>query len=254
MRRALVAGNWKMNGSSESIRTLLSGLVSGCQATVAEVLVCPPSVYLAQVTQTLQESPIAVGAQNVSEHSAGAYTGEVAPGMLTDLGCQYVILGHSERRALYGETDQQVAAKFSAALEAGLKPILCVGETLEQREQGVTLQVIGTQLQAVIDHCGIAAFADAVIAYEPVWAIGTGKTATAEQAQEVHLAIRQQLAQADKSIAEGCRILYGGSVNAANAAELFAKPDVDGGLVGGASLKADEFITICQVAGEEKTV
>ena len=254
MRRALVAGNWKMNGSSESIQTLLSGLVSSCKSTVAEVLVCPPSVYLAQVAQTLKESSIALGAQNVSEHSSGAYTGEVSPDMLADLGCQYVILGHSERRALYAETDQQVAAKFSAALEAGLKPILCVGETLEQREQGVTLQVIGQQLQAVIDHCGIAAFATAVIAYEPVWAIGTGKTATAEQAQEVHQAIRSQLAEADMAIAEGCRILYGGSVNAANAAELFAKPDVDGGLVGGASLKANEFITICQVAGEEQTV
>ncbi|MFW1676495.1 triose-phosphate isomerase [Pontibacter sp. JAM-7] len=254
MRRALVAGNWKMNGTTESIQQLLDGLVTGCQAGNSEVLVCPPSIYLAQVASRLATTDITWGAQNVSQHASGAYTGEVSPAMLVDLGCQYVIVGHSERRALYAESDVLVAEKFSAALAAGVKPILCVGETLEEREQGATLDVIQRQLQAVVSYAGIADFADAVVAYEPVWAIGTGKTATAEQAQEVHQAIRAQLAEADSGIAAGCRIVYGGSVNAGNAAELFAKPDVDGGLVGGASLKANEFITICQAAGEEQTV
>lgn len=249
MRTALVAGNWKMNGDSASVQSLMGALNEGVQTSSVEVLVCPPPVYLAQVKNLCADSMIKLGAQNASQHGSGAYTGEVSCGMLLDLGCEYVILGHSERRSLFGETDQVVAEKFIAAVEAGLKPILCVGETLEEREAEQTLDVVGRQLKAVVEAAGITAFADAVIAYEPVWAIGTGKTATPEQAQEVHAAIREMVAAYDAETAAGIRILYGGSVNAGNADELFANPDVDGGLVGGASLKANDFIAICQAAG-----
>lgn len=250
MRKALVAGNWKMNGDSQFINTLMEKLAAASQIDNVDLLVCPPSIYLAQVKALAAGSAINVGAQNVSEFPNGAYTGENSLSMLQDLGCKYVILGHSERRSIFGETNETVAAKFIASVEAGLKPVLCVGESLEEREQGQTMAVVAEQINSVISASGIAKFADAVIAYEPVWAIGTGKTATPAQAQEVHAAIRALLAEEDSDIAQAMQILYGGSVNAANAEELFANPDVDGGLVGGASLKADDFITICQAAGK----
>ncbi len=249
MRKPIVAGNWKMNGNSAFISELMQVVVTevGGEANV-EVLVCPVAVYLAQVKAEIGSSLIGLGAQNASEHPHGAYTGEIAPEMLRDLGCRYVIVGHSERRALYAETDALVADKFAAAIDAGLVPILCVGETLAERESGETLAVVSRQLKAVLARVGVAAFNRAVVAYEPVWAIGTGRTATPQQAQEVHAAIRGVIAECDAAVAAGLRILYGGSVSAANAAELFAEADVDGGLVGGASLKAQDFIAICRAA------
>lgn len=249
MRTALVAGNWKMNGNSASINALMEGLNTELKSNAVDVLVCPPSIYLSQVKALTADSVIALGAQNVSEQNNGAFTGEISLEMLQDLSCEYVILGHSERRSLYAESDDLVAEKFKATVAAGLKPILCVGETLKEREEGNTLAVVERQIKAVVDAVGIEQFTDAVIAYEPVWAIGTGKTATPEQAQEVHAAIRNMIAECDAELASKMRILYGGSVNAANAAELFANEDVDGGLVGGASLKAKDFIAICQAAG-----
>ena len=247
MRRKLVAGNWKMNGSADSIRGLLQGIREGAAAVAGvELAVFPPFVYLGLVEQQLSGTPIAWGTQNLSEHAAGAYTGEVAGPMLRDFHCAYVIVGHSERRTLYGESDQIVARKFAAARKAGLKPILCVGETLAEREQGVTEAVVERQLEAVLDLEGIGAFADAVIAYEPVWAIGTGRNATPQQAQDVHAFIRSKLANLDPTVASQTRILYGGSMKAANAAELLAMPDIDGGLVGGASLEAKEFLAIAK--------
>ncbi len=249
MRRPLVAGNWKMNGSRGSIETLLNGIKQGLSPELrAEVAVCPPFVYLEQVAQALQGSGVEWGAQNVSQFASGAYTGEVAPAMLVDFACRYAIVGHSERRTLYGEDDATVALKFEAARQAGLKPILCVGELLEEREQGITEQVVGRQLDAVIAHSGVAALSDAVVAYEPVWAIGTGKTATPQQAQDVHAFIRGRVAEHDATIAAALRILYGGSVKAANAAELFGMSDIDGGLIGGAALQAEEFLAICRAA------
>lgn len=231
-----------MHGSRASITALLAGLPHNSGS--AEVAVFPPYVYLPLVADALAGSSIAVGAQNVSEQAQGAFTGEVSADMLRDIGCQYVIVGHSERRTLYGETDRQVAEKFVAAQGEGLVPVLCVGETLAQREAEETLAVIANQLGTVIEVAGLEAVYSAVIAYEPVWAIGTGRTASAEQAQEVHQAIRQQLGEAG----EGTRVLYGGSVKAANAAELFAQPDIDGALVGGASLDSAEFSEICKLA------
>ena len=242
MRHPLVAGNWKMHGSRESITALVAGLIDiRCNADVA---VFPPYIYIPEVVAELRNSSVAVGAQSASEFEAGAYTGEVSPQMLQDVGCQYVIVGHSERRSLYGETDQQVAEKFAAVKAAGLMPVLCVGETLEQRDQGKTLDIVVAQMDAVIEHVGLDKVCEAVIAYEPVWAIGTGKTASAEQAQEVHQAIRMKLGE----LGEKTRILYGGSVKSANAAELFSQPDIDGALVGGASLDASEFSEICKLA------
>lgn len=249
MRTALVAGNWKMNGDSAFISDLMNSLKESDLSSKAEILVCPPFVYLSQVQQAVAGSAIKLGAQNVSQNANGAFTGETSLAMLEDLGCEYVILGHSERRSLYAETDELVADKFIATVEAGLKPILCVGETLEEREADQTIEVVGRQLKAVINAAGIKKFKDAVVAYEPVWAIGTGKTATPEQAQDVHAAIRAMVAEYDAETASKLRILYGGSVNAGNAAELFANEDVDGGLVGGASLKANDFTAICQAAG-----
>lgn len=249
MRTALVAGNWKMNGDSAFISELMKELVESIPSSGPEVLVCPPFLYLSQVMSVATGSVIQVGAQNVSQNGNGAFTGEISLAMLKDIGCEYVILGHSERRSLYGENDQLVADKFIATVNAGLKPILCVGETLEEREADQTLAVVGRQLKTVVEKAGIGMFAEAVIAYEPVWAIGTGKTASPEQAQDVHAAIREMVAESDEDTAAKIRILYGGSVNAANAAELFANEDVDGGLVGGASLKANDFIAICQAAG-----
>ncbi|NND46304.1 MAG: triose-phosphate isomerase [Woeseiaceae bacterium] len=249
MREILVAGNWKMNGSNAANEALLKGIVAGVPGgTGFSLLVCPPYPYLAAAAATLAGSAVRLGAQNVSEHGSGAFTGEVAPGMLADIGCEYVIVGHSERRALYGESSFQVAAKFQAAQAAGIVPILCVGETLEEREAGSTESVVNYQLGAVLDAAGIGAFANAVIAYEPVWAIGTGKTATPEQAQDVHKYIRAQLHARDAGIADQVRILYGGSMKGENAAGLLAMPDIDGGLIGGASLKAKDFLAIAEAA------
>ncbi|QKT02584.1 triose-phosphate isomerase [Ectothiorhodospiraceae bacterium 2226] len=251
MRQPLVAGNWKMNGSKASVRTLLDGIKAGLdEVKVAEVAVCPPFVYLGQVETVLQgEQRVRWGAQNLSTEQSGAYTGEISVEMLKDFGCTYVIVGHSERRALYGESDELVARKFAVARAAGVTPILCVGETLDEREQGVTEQVVARQLDAVIAAQGVNALDGAVVAYEPVWAIGTGRTATPEQAQEVHAFIRGRIAGHDADIAQRLRILYGGSMKGDNAADLLRQPDIDGGLVGGASLKADEFMTICRAAG-----
>jgi len=249
MRQPLVAGNWKMNGSRASIAELLGGLKAAIgQVTTAEVAVCAPAIYLADTQAQLDGSPVKWGGQDVSVHASGAYTGETAGSMLRDFGCKYVIIGHSERRAYHGETDEIVAQKFAAARAVGLVPILCVGETLEEREQGVTEQVVGRQLDAVVEHCGIGMVAEGVIAYEPVWAIGTGKTATKEQAQEVHAFIRGGLAARSPAVADGMRILYGGSMNPKNAADLVAQPDIDGGLIGGASLKAEDFLAVCSAA------
>lgn len=250
MRQKLVAGNWKMNGSKASIKELLDGIKKGIgDVASAEVAVCPPFVYLADVEAQLTGTPVAWGAQNLSTEEKGAFTGEVAASMINDFNCKYVIVGHSERRTLYGEDDAMVAKKYSVARTAGLKPILCIGETLDEREKGVTNDVVARQIEAVIDVEGVAALADGVIAYEPVWAIGTGKTASPEQAQEVHQFIRQRIAEKDAGVAEKVQILYGGSMNAGNAAELMSQPDIDGGLIGGASLKAEDFLTICRAAG-----
>ena len=249
MRARFVAGNWKMNGSLRANDGLLEALKQGSgQSDGVNQAVCVPFPYLPQVSAALADSPIAWGAQNVSEHDAGAYTGEVSGAMLREFGCRYAIVGHSERRALYGEDDKTVAAKFVAARRAGLTPILCVGEQLAEREAGRTFEVVDRQLDAVLDLSGVEAFNRAVIAYEPVWAIGTGKTASPQQAEEVHAHIRGRIAGRDAKIAALVRIQYGGSVKAANAAELFSMPNVDGGLIGGASLKAEEFLAIVSAA------
>lgn len=249
MRRPLIAGNWKMHGSRAENAELIEALLLGLPAqTPVEIVVCPPNVYLWETGRLLKSSSIALGAQSVCADALGAFTGEVSAGMLKDVGCKYVIVGHSERRAIYKEDDALVARKFLVAQSHGLIPILCVGETLEERERGQTMQVVSRQLTAVLDLAGAAALRTAVIAYEPVWAIGTGKNASPAQAQEVHAHIRAAIAGRDAKIAADVRILYGGSVKAANAHELFAMPDVDGGLVGGASLKADEFLKICASA------
>ncbi|GAB4174882.1 MAG: triose-phosphate isomerase [Rhodocyclaceae bacterium] len=248
MRRKLVAGNWKMNGSLAGNEALLRALVAGLPGTGAEVAVCAPYPYLEQCARLLAGSRIALGAQDCSQHDHGAYTGEVAAAMLRELGCRYVILGHSERRTLHGETDELVAEKVSAALASGLEPIVCVGESLAERESGVTEKVIARQLDAVIARCGIAAFGRLVVAYEPLWAIGTGRTASPDQAQAVHAFIRGRIARHDAQIASSLIIQYGGSVKAGNAGELFAQPDIDGGLIGGASLLAGDFIAIVKAA------
>lgn len=249
MREKLVAGNWKMHGSLTSNKALLDALVSQLTGLKgAGCAVCVPFPYLFQAQFTLQNTGISWGAQNVSQHEKGAFTGEVAPAMLLDFGCKYVVVGHSERRALYGEDDATVAAKFMAVQKAGMTPILCVGETLEEREGGITEQVVARQLDAVIGAAGVQALAKSVVAYEPVWAIGTGKTASPEQAQAVHAFIRGKIAALDGSVAANLIIQYGGSVKASNAVELFGMPDIDGGLIGGASLMAEEFVAICKAA------
>ncbi|MGH8671024.1 MAG: triose-phosphate isomerase [Burkholderiales bacterium] len=250
MRRKLVAGNWKMYGSLSSNNALLDGIVEGVRELHERMhcAVCVPFPYLYQAQAVLRGSTVAWGAQNSSEHAKGAYTGEVAPAMLVDFGCRYVILGHSERRALYGDDDAQVARKVAAALAAGLTPIVCIGETLTEREQGVTQRVVARQLDAVLDQVGERAVKDCVLAYEPVWAIGTGKTATPEQAQEVHAFVRSRLGNVDQHCAQDTLILYGGSVKASNASQLFGMPDIDGGLIGGASLDSGEFVQICASA------
>jgi triosephosphate isomerase len=248
-RQPLVAANWKMNGTLATLRPLMAAIGAGIKVDVkAEIAICPPYVYLAEVAGLLENSSMILGAQNLSRHDSGAYTGEVSAAMLLDYGCRYVIVGHSERRTLYGETDALVADKFAQAIKSGLKPILCIGEYLEEREAGDTDNVIARQLDAVITKCGIESFDQAVIAYEPVWAIGTGKTATPEQAQEVHAFIRLRLARHDEKVADTIRILYGGSVKATNAKDLFTMADIDGGLIGGASLDANDFLAICRAA------
>lgn len=250
MRQPMVAGNWKMNGSSDSVKELIAGIKAGMDSVNnAEVVVCPPAVYIPRVSGAVDGSAIKVGAQNVCDQDKGAFTGEISGAMLKDVGCEYAIVGHSERRSLYGESDELVAQRFAAARRHGIKPIFCIGETLEEREQGITNDVCARQIDAVIALEGVEALADGVIAYEPVWAIGTGKTASPEQAQEVHAFIRGKIAGLNKDVAEGLRILYGGSMNPANAAELIGQADIDGGLIGGASLKADDFLTICRAAG-----
>jgi triosephosphate isomerase len=249
MRRRLVAGNWKLNGSRTGNVALLAGILQRLpQPRPCDVMVCPPFVYLAEVGATLQGSGVLLGAQDVAVEALGAFTGEVAATMLRDVGCSHVIVGHSERRTLFGETDAVVVRKFQAAQAAGLVPILCIGETLQERQAGVTSEAIRRQLGAVLQAVGAGALAGGIVAYEPVWAIGTGHTATPAQAQEVHQLIRGMVTAHDARMAAQLRILYGGSVKGANARELFAMPDIDGGLVGGASLDAADFALICAAA------
>lgn len=246
-RRYLVAANWKMNGTLDSARSLVSAIKQDLtDEDKAEVAICPPYVYLPELLSLLEGTAIELGAQNVSQRDNGAYTGEVSSAMLKDIGCHYVIVGHSERRTLYNESDELVAEKFITVQQKGMRPILCIGELLEEREANMTEEVIARQLDVVIEMAGVDAFNSAVIAYEPVWAIGTGKTATPEQAQEVHEFIRLRLARHDNNTADAVRILYGGSVKADNAEQLFEMADIDGGLIGGASLVAEDFLTICK--------
>jgi len=247
MRNKLVAGNWKMHGSLATNLGLLHSVRDGASGH-AEVALCVPYPYLAQARAVLEGSSVAWGAQDVSEHAQGAWTGEVSAAMLADFACRYVLVGHSERRSFFGDTDAVVAAKFAAAQKAGLTPVLCVGESLAEREAGTTGEVVTRQIDAVLANSGVAAFANAVVAYEPVWAIGTGRTASPQQAQEVHALIRSRFARDSADIAAGLRILYGGSVKANNAAELFGQSDIDGGLIGGASLVAADFLAICSAA------
>ena len=249
MRQAMVAGNWKLNGTSSSAQSLSSEIATALrEGTPVEVVVCPVVVHLATVQSSIASSPLKLGAQTVSDQDTGAFTGEVSAAMLAEAGCDYVIVGHSERRALYGEDSAAVAAKFVAAQRAGLTPILCVGETLEQRESGDTENTVAEQLDAVLELAGVEALNRAVVAYEPVWAIGTGKTATPDQAQAVHAFIRGRIAVRDQAVADAVRILYGGSVKPDNAQELFSEADIDGGLIGGAALKSADFVAICRAA------
>ncbi len=254
MRRKLVVGNWKMHGELNSNKVLLERITTGLRAyKKADYVVCVPNPYLFQARELLNNTNVVWGGQNVNQHEEGAFTGAVAPHMLTDLGCTYVLLGHSERRVLFHETNLTAAARFDASIKAGLTPVLCVGETLAEHDAGLTEVIVASQMDAVLATLGDAAFATAmrvnmVFAYEPVWAVGTGKTATPQQAQTVHAFIRNRIARRNEQAATQVRIIYGGSIKANNAAELFAMPDVDGGLVGGASLLADEFVGICKLA------
>lgn len=248
MRRKWVGGNWKLHGTRAMASALVGSIVESVPAGVDMVLF-PPFPYLREVCAACAGSGIGVGGQDVSTHDAGAYTGEVSAPMLRDVGCSHALVGHSERRQLHGESDALVAAKVAQALAQGLTPVLCVGETLAERDAGETDSVVARQLGAVVARCGIAAFAHVVVAYEPVWAIGTGRTATPAQAQEVHSLLRSQLARDDARIADSIRIVYGGSVKPGNAAELFAAADIDGGLIGGAALVATDFLSICAAAG-----
>tara|TARA_B100000686_G_scaffold225895_1_gene233077 strand:+ start:939 stop:1694 length:756 start_codon:yes stop_codon:yes gene_type:complete len=249
MRKKLVAGNWKMHGGIEQNSSLLSKVIAGTLgADKATFAVCVPYPYLSQVSSLLKDTQISWGAQNISQHVNGAFTGEVSATMLNDFCCHYVIVGHSERRTLYGEDSKIVSYKFKVALDAGLIPILCVGESLDEREAGITEQIVGAQLDVIIELVGVDALAHAVLAYEPIWAIGTGKTATPQQAQDVHTFIRNKISIHNAEIAAKVQILYGGSVKANNAIELFSMPDIDGGLIGGASLLPDDFISICMAA------
>jgi triosephosphate isomerase len=247
MRRLLVAGNWKMNASKVMLNELLSGIVAN-EPQQTDVVVFPPAPYLLMAADKLQSSSVKFGGQNLNANESGAFTGEVSASMLADCGCDAVLVGHSERRTLYAETDADVLAKTEAALTAGLTPYVCIGETLEEREADKTEAVIEQQINAVLNGLSIQQLAKCVFAYEPVWAIGTGKTASPEQAQQVHAFIRSLLAAKDEELAQNSHVLYGGSVKASNAKELFAQEDIDGGLVGGASLQADEFLGICNPA------
>jgi len=250
MRRPLVAGNWKMHGTRASVAELIQGVRRLGFVDGVDVAVLPSCLHIAQVVEGLRGVPVSVGAQNcASQSDQGALSGEVASTQLADVGCVWSLVGHSERRQILGEDDALVVRKFAAAQVGGLIPILCVGETLEQRRSGETLDVIVRQVGSLVDALGVEAFSRAVVAYEPVWAIGSGLTATPDQAQEVHAAIRAQIAVKSGAVADGLRILYGGSVKSSNAVELFGMPDIDGGLVGGASLNADEFGAICRAAG-----
>ncbi len=244
MRQSLVMGNWKMNGSRAEGQALAQAIVDGLKSGDQGIAVCVPFVYLSDVRSIIESTPVALGAQNVADQEKGAFTGEVSAAMLKDCGCTYALVGHSERRSYYGDSDQSVAARFCQAQKQGIIPVLCIGETLEEREQDKTFTVIDEQLGAVIDMAGIEALANSVIAYEPVWAIGTGKTATDDQAQEVHKYIRERIAEKSGDVAANIRILYGGSVKPENAEALFAMPDIDGGLIGGASLDAESFLSI----------
>ncbi|WP_428357661.1 triose-phosphate isomerase [Methyloprofundus sp.] len=244
MRRDIVIGNWKMKINQQSAQALVDEIIAGIPDVDADLAVCPPYLYIPEVGQRLAGTRIGLGAQNIATHLEGAYTGEIAAPMLKEFLCKYALVGHSERRANYADTDETVAMRFQQAIDADIIPVLAIGELLEEREQGVTFDVVARQLNAVIDFSGIENFQNAIIAYEPVWAIGTGLTASAEQAQEVHLYIRQLLADKNQRIAENIQIIYGGSVKPQNAEALFAMPDIDGALVGGDSLKADSFLKI----------
>ncbi len=248
MRQSLVMGNWKMNGSRAESQALAQAIVDGLKSGDQGIAVCVPFVYLSEVRSIVESTPVALGAQNVADQEKGAFTGEISASMLKDCGCTYALVGHSERRTCYGDSSQSVAARFCQAQKQGIIPVLCIGETLDEREQDKTFAVIDEQLGAVIDMAGIDALANSVIAYEPVWAIGTGKTATDEQAQEVHKYIRERIAEKSQEIADGIQILYGGSVKPDNAKALFAMPDIDGGLIGGASLDAESFLSIYRSA------
>ncbi|CAA9891523.1 Triosephosphate isomerase [Candidatus Methylobacter favarea] len=244
MRQSLVVGNWKMNGTRSSSELLAKSIITGLGSSSANIAVCVPYVYLFAINELIKNTPLALGAQNVADKLSGAYTGEISAVMLGEFNCKYALVGHSERRSYYGDTNESVAARFCQAQGEAIIPILCIGETLEQREQDKTFAVIDAQLSAVISLAGIEAFSKAVVAYEPVWAIGTGKTATDDEAQEVHHYIRQYVAAKDQAIADRIQILYGGSVKPNNAGGLFAMPDIDGGLIGGASLDAESFLKI----------
>ena len=246
MRQTLVAGNWKLNGSKDSIKELVGGILAGMSEAKTAVAVCAPYIYIPLVEELLSGTDVAYGSESISENDTGAFTGEISGSMLNDFNCKYAIVGHSERRTIFCEKDEDTANKFAAARKHGLTPILCVGELLEEREGGVTEEVVSRQLDAVINLEGVEALADAVIAYEPVWAIGTGMTASPQQAQDVHAFIRAKIAKLNAGVAEKVQILYGGSVNGGNADELFAMEDIDGGLIGGASLKAEDFLAICR--------
>lgn len=248
MRRKLVAGNWKMNGNSAVNAVLLAGIKAGIGQPACDVAVCVPAPYLAQCQCVLTDSIVAWGAQDISMHDSGAYTGEVSAAMVSDFACRYVIVGHSERRAYFCESDELIAQKAKRALTSGLTPIVCVGETLAQREAGETDSVVGRQIDAVLAAIAADDVAKMVVAYEPVWAIGTGKTATPQMAQEVHAMLRLRLAAKNEAAAASVQILYGGSMKPENAEELMAMPDIDGGLIGGAALKAADFLAIVRAA------
>ncbi|TVP91135.1 MAG: triose-phosphate isomerase [Pseudomonadaceae bacterium] len=250
MRRPLVAGNWKMHGTRQSVDRLLAALCREDWPEQVDLMIAPPALYIERCMSALASTPVRLGGQaSAWQAEPGALTGEISPAQLRDAGCEYVLVGHSERRSLFAESDETICRKFAAALACGLRPVLCVGETREQRDAGATAEVVGAQLQAVLDVFGVGGLAQGVIAYEPVWAIGTGLTASPDQAQDVHAMIRARLALLDDEQAQAVQIVYGGSVKADNAEELFAMPDIDGGLVGGASLNAEEFGAIARAAG-----
>jgi len=253
MRTQMVIGNWKMHGRLQDNVTLIEAVLAGTEAMSADIVICAPFPYLSQATTMLVSAPqVQCGAQNVAEFDSGAYTGEVAASMLSDIGCRYTLVGHSERRSLFGESDETIARKVAASLRHDVIPVLCVGETWEDREAGRTETVVARQLDTVMAENGAAAFNRVIVAYEPVWAIGTGRTASPEQAQDVHAFVRSHVAAQDAKLGTALKILYGGSVKAANAAQLFDMPDIDGGLIGGASLAADEFIAICRAADKRQ--